>query len=301
MKKRLLFAALALAGCGYDDTRLLFATDDTSPETDAPEFAGFSSADEALEYCTSSPDSSVCDEVGVLGQAWTSSLYYGHGGPSDPTPCFSPNGTPSNCEFPTAKQWRLIFDWSQCLNNNVDLLSIEAMKVGFREAALRFNGIASGVQVSETLNTAHTLTLGCLSGSPYLGYGGLTGAGHTQISTRDFSHSGPNGVVEGAAIQRDLSYAQINPQTMKELWDASCTSFGAWSPDKAKGMARYYGTHEVLHGLGYSHFTTGLMQIFPPYNCDTVLPAVAPGFITALGVYNGSPRGISVQTGTLSP
>jgi hypothetical protein len=285
-----LFAAFVTACSvdpGSEEPRVLI--DYLGPTVDAPEFAGFVDDEEKAEYCAERPDAAVCSGVGVIRQPWISAEYYGYG--HDGYACFAPQGTSGECIVPTRKQFSVHFNYTACDSfigtgsSPLTRAELTAIKDGFREGILSLHNLGTNVTVQTGVSDSNRqpFNVDCESGA--MGRGGLEGNSHIQISNLP---RGPSGQDEGAARQRDRSFATVNPRAVK-AFGIGC---GTPSTLSLRLLAQRLGQHEGLHAMGFEHFTTGIMK--PIMGCEYGLASIPVQFSAVMSAYNGSSGNVTI-------
>jgi len=105
-------------------------------------------------YCAEHPESRWCSSIGTAAQPWVSAEFHGLDEFGDEA-CYSGFSTRSGCQFPALKQTQVQFDTSRCLDSappgkeTPPLLAVDTMIAAYKEGALSWNGVGSGVTVND--------------------------------------------------------------------------------------------------------------------------------------------------------
>jgi hypothetical protein len=266
---------------------------------DAPDFAGFESQEEFDAYCVENPEYLPCNELGQLGQPWTSHQYHGFG--HEPRACFSTWSSASvgHCYFPASKAIRLrsgLFnagpfdDWAAyqvAVMTSWERWWVEQALL----LAIRDFHNAAGITVSDT-SGAQTLWYTYSRANPDGGFGsgGVVAGLNTRVNNAPLA---PNGEDEGALATGSVGHIQINPIAALTFLENEC-----WARTEAGITTFIYNltVHEFLHSMGFAHFQTGIMK--PYHGCEWAYSyfPLPDGFRNALAAFNPSSSGVSIQT-----
>lgn len=279
--KLLILCTCAAFGCGsYEEQPAhmeMFAND--LEVIDAPEFAGFAGPVDKAEYCDGQGyGSNVCSPDYIEEKSnWVSAQYYGFGAPPDNHACFAPNGVVGDCWFPKFKQFKVSFDTTACLSNNVPILNANQMVTDIQSGILSLNSVGGGVTVSTTTGSQPThMVCGPLAAGA-MGSSGLSGLTVTMIGNLPVA---PNGVDESAGRQINGSAGTFDIQQAWDGYNKCLTAMGLTTTAARQRLwGTYLGRHEMLHAMGFAHFTTGLMQPIAP--CQDIINNLAQVQISA--------------------
>jgi hypothetical protein len=285
----LVLSGAALSACSgespeyeYDALRI-----DGSVEEDGI----FENDEHRAAYCSETPDSPWCTELGVGEQPWVTGEY--HGRKAGGVPCYS--GAGGSCYFPALKQMKIQFDVSRCSDAapagevKPTAAQVTSMIVAFKEGALSWNGAGSQVTVEDGTcawpSGCTTVTMVCenLAGSNQ-GSADFGSGNQTRVADLPI---GPHGGNEGAAN------VSVNYVVRFDIWRAYFAVASATicnqtvTTTRLQRMSRQIGRHEMGHIFGFGHFNEPTGVMFPSTDCFAE-NGIAQVHKDALSIFNSS-------------